>query len=153
MGIFVPPAPYAQPPLNIPVPFQIFRQPVKTADGPATLPGPRLVDFTFSGIGGGIEFSVSTPNNPIALIDTNRTTVTGVAAVPRPDTAVPDPKPVLIMYGPSGSVASVHYAHRPPTSSQFVFDSVKPTAPVYLLVGESPGKPSRPPIFTKLQIS
>jgi hypothetical protein len=141
MEISVPPSPYAQPPLGAMVPYQIFRQPVKTADEPVTLPSGALVDLGFSGIGDGTHFGVATPGNPATqYASQDPSAVTGMPNVHG------TPKPVLIMFGPSGKLASVHYAHRPATSSQTVFDGVKAITPVYLLVGQPPnvGTPAPP---------
>jgi hypothetical protein len=139
MEIFVPPPPYAQPPVNAAVPFQIFRQPMKSADEPVTLPIGAMVDLTYSGVGNGVEFSVPTPGNPLAKFQGVANGVSHIVGVS---------KPVLVMFGPSGKLASVHYAHRPPTSSQPVFDAVKAITPVYLLVGPTPSETgTAPPNF------
>ena len=50
---------------NAALPYQIFRQPVKSADSPATLPVGALIDLQWSGIGNTRDFAVSTPADPI----------------------------------------------------------------------------------------
>jgi type II secretion system protein H len=143
MEIQVPPPPYAQPPMGAEVSYQIFRQPVKTADEPVTLPAGAMVDLGFSGIGNGTEFGIATPGNPATkYAQQNPSAVTGVPNV------AGAAKPVLVMFGPSGKLASVHYAHRPATSSQPVFVGVKSITPVYLLVGQPPNAgTTAPPNF------
>jgi prepilin-type N-terminal cleavage/methylation domain-containing protein len=107
------------PPLNVPLPYQIFRQPAKTADEPVTFPVGAMIDLGFSGVGNGMEFAV-----PVA----------GAAATAA---ATGDPQtPVLVMFGPSGNLDSVYFGDRPPTQSAPRFLPHKLINPVYLLVGQ-----------------
>ncbi len=110
------------PPLNVPIPYQIYRQPVKTADEPVTLPVGAIVDLGFSGVGNGMEFAV-----PVLPLSNNSSSAAA--------TGVPH-RPVLIMYGPSGNLDAVYFGHRPPTLSQPQFEPYKPISAVYLLVGQ-----------------
>jgi len=129
MEIVVPPPPYAQPPVAAQVPYQIFRQPVKTADEPVTLPAGAMVDLSFSGIGYGTQFGVATPGNPATkFAQQDPSAVTGVPNVQGVS------KPVAIMFGPSGKLDCVYYAHRPATSSQPVYGRFEAITPVFLLV-------------------
>jgi prepilin-type N-terminal cleavage/methylation domain-containing protein len=113
------------PPLNVQLPYQIFRQPVKTADEPVSLPVGAIIDLGFSGVGNGMEFAV-----PLAAAGAN----TPSAAA----TGVPQ-RPVLVMFGPSGNLDSVYFGHRPRTLSTPQFEPYKPLTAVYLLVGQTTG--------------
>jgi hypothetical protein len=143
------PEPYAQPPLGAPVPFQIFRQPVRTADEPVTLPAGAIVDLSFSGMGiqNVAEFGVATPGNPTKqYLKDDPNAVTGWPSVP--GVPQPVPKPVAIVFGPSGKLESVYYAHRPSPSGPPVFEKVETISPVYLLVGQPPNAgTTAPPNF------
>ncbi|MEX2137987.1 MAG: prepilin-type N-terminal cleavage/methylation domain-containing protein, partial [Pirellulales bacterium] len=112
------------PPLTAPVPFQIFRQPVKTADEPVTFPVGAMIDLGFSGVGNGMEFAV-----PLAAAAASSNTPSAAA------TGVPH-SPVLIMFGPSGNLDSVYFGHRPSNRSTPQFEAYKPITAVYLLVGQ-----------------
>jgi type II secretion system protein H len=115
------------PPLNVQLPFQIFRQPVKTADEPVTLPVGAIVDLGFSGVGNGMEFAV-----PLAGATASANTPSAAA------TGIPH-RPVLVMFGPSGNLDSVYFGHRPRTLSTPQFEPYKPLTAVYLLIGQQTG--------------
>jgi type II secretion system protein H len=118
------------PPGKAPVPFQILRQPVKTADEPASLPIGAIVDLGFSGIGNDIEpmcFAVRVPatgqpdpRNPTSL-------ATGWAG-----------RPVCIVFGPSGNLDSIYFGYRRNSDNQLIFEAYRTTTPVYLLIAQSP---------------
>jgi hypothetical protein len=108
------------------VPFQIFRQPLKTADEPVTLPVGAVVDLAFSGLGNGTECGIPIQGSQDVFINSlSGTTVVGGI-----------PKPVLVMFGPSGNLDSIYYAYRPKASgSRTIFEQVKTITPMYLLIG------------------
>jgi type II secretory pathway pseudopilin PulG len=109
----------------VPTPYQIYRQPVKAAGDPVTLPVGSLVDLSFSGVNGA-EFAVLVgepgPTNPTSLAD-----------------AAPD-RPVCIMFGPTGTLDSVYFGRRPKSASasRSDYEPYKPISSVYLLVGQPP---------------
>jgi hypothetical protein len=142
MVIEVPPPPFAQPPKGIGIPYQIFRQPVRSADEPVTLPAGAIVDLGFSGIGNGTHFGIATPFMKQIGIDK---ALTAVPSVPVPGVSQPVAKPVAIMFGPSGKLESVYYAHLTPPSSQPVFTRFEVITPLYLLVGQPPNADTTSP--------
>jgi prepilin-type N-terminal cleavage/methylation domain-containing protein len=117
------------------VPYQIFRQPMKSAGEPVTLPVGAAIDLTWSGLGSsGVQFAVpgdervpaAERRNPLTNFPnqvTGRPSLSGI------------PAPVLIMFGPSGNLASVYYSIPFQQTGQLV--SEKAITPVYLLVGQS----------------
>jgi hypothetical protein len=117
------------PPLNVQLPFQIFRQPVKTADEPVTLPVGAIIDLGFSGVGNGMEFAVPVGG---AAASANKNNPSAAA------TGVPH-RPVLVMFGPSGNLDSVYFGHRPKTLSTPQYEPYKAIAAVYFLVGQQTG--------------
>jgi hypothetical protein len=115
------PLPAATPTATLP--YQIFRQPVKSADSPATLPVGALSDLQWSGIGNTRDFAVSTPADPIL------------------DGAASARKPVIVTFGPSGNLDSVQYWSVPKSGGERRAEVVivTPITPVYLLVGQPVG--------------
>lgn len=121
-----------------PASFEIHRQPALGALAvertfrtsiakPLQLPLDAAVDLTFSGgTGSGGTGSRIPPAGfyiPVDAFETN----------PNPPVAMP---PVVIMFSPNGSVDIVHYGRYDRDMDSIVYESIRPTAPIYLLIGK-----------------
>ncbi len=110
------------------VPYQIFRQPVRSNDAPLQLPGTAVIDLDLSGL----------DSRPAGQIGPTKFSGGTFAAVPTPGSGTPtiDTNPVIIMFGPGGALDRIYYR-----GGQFII----PTEPVFLLVGRRekvyPGEP------------
>ncbi|MFO0901244.1 MAG: hypothetical protein U0836_27780, partial [Pirellulales bacterium] len=110
------------------VPYQIFRQPVRSNDAPLQLPGTAVIDLDLSGL----------DSRPAGQIGPTKFPGGTFAAVPNPGSGTPtiDTNPVIIMFGPGGALDRIYYR-----GGQFII----PTEPVFLLVGRRekvyPGEP------------
>jgi hypothetical protein len=124
-----------RPPGAAPVPFQILRQPVKSADEPASLPVGAIVDLGFSGIG-----------NDEAMCFAVRVPATGQPD-PRNPTSLATgwtQRPVCVVFGPSGNLDAIYFGRR--SGSQLVFEPYRTTTPVYLLVAQAPNDTGTSPL-------
>lgn len=93
----------------MPVPFQIYRQPVKSADKPVQLPIGVHVDLASSGSANNTAFAA--PNAPVC---TNR---------------------VLVMFNAAGGIDSVYFDTL--IRGQAVFTVAQPTAPLFFLIAKT----------------
>lgn len=97
------------------VPFQIFRQPIKTVDPPVQLTDGAAVDLTVSGID---------------LVPPNSTTTT-TASVLGTLGITADSPPLVVMFSPTGTLEQVYY------NANGANAQMRPIAGVYLMVGKS----------------
>ncbi len=106
----------ASPPPNTtasgPVPFQIFRQPVRTMVTPLQLPRGTVIDLTYSGF-------AEPPGSP----DPTRRFLPGTHT---------DLSPVRILFSPNGAVSRVWVRSA----------EIRPTEPIFLMVGRRPRVPT-----------
>jgi prepilin-type N-terminal cleavage/methylation domain-containing protein len=146
------------------VPFQIFRQPVKTVDPPVQLSDGAAVDWYFSGIdlvplqpptGANAPTADTYPSNPSAAmrtmfgalgtINNKSATVPGPAGLPSPAGLPPNANtcgPVIITYSAAGTIEYVYYscsykwyAAATPPFTPFNYQ-VCPLSGAYLLIGK-----------------
>jgi hypothetical protein len=144
------------------VPFQIFRQPVKTVDPPVQLSDGAAIDWYFSGVDlappqtpaiVAAATGDTYPSNPLAsmramfgalgTINTKSPTVPGPAGVPIPDTC----GPVIVTFNSAGTLDQLYYSctykfytiGTPPTpyvvNNPFNYQTA-PLSGAYFLVGK-----------------
>jgi hypothetical protein len=90
-------------------PYSIKRWPVKSVASPLQLPSPACVDLTLSGV------------DPVGSIDQAAWRVSN--------------NPVTIMFAPNGSVDKIYTSVLSPVTNTIVYNEVRATSAIYLLVG------------------
>jgi prepilin-type N-terminal cleavage/methylation domain-containing protein len=111
------------PQLATPVPFQIYRQPQKTADAPAQMPVGSVVDLEYSGYASGWLGALATPPSGAPKLSFHQ--------------------PLVVMFGPAGNLESVYWGTKPANSSDSERGSLERRPPVsspwFLLIGQPAG--------------
>jgi len=120
-------------PFNQPLPFQIYRQPVKSSERVLVLPTRTMIDLMSSGIGaypqrGDAFFAPLNWDSGDAdygkAIDLNAKIGAGAAE-----------KPVLIMFAPNGSVSNVYQPYANTAGTVWQWGQLTPTDMIYLAIG------------------
>jgi type II secretory pathway pseudopilin PulG len=142
--------PATTPPNSAGIPFQIFRQPIKTSDPPAQLADGAAVDWYFSGVD-----LVSTPppsgSTPAMVYPKSRiilgalgTVSAGAGPPPAPGPAAMSNTcgPLIITFASTGTVEQVYYSCCYPSRADGVpkdapvFYQSRPLSAAYVLVGK-----------------
>jgi prepilin-type N-terminal cleavage/methylation domain-containing protein len=106
------------------MPFQIYRQPRKSADAPAQMPVGAIVDLEYAGP------AFSSPSLGLLLNQ----------QPPLPKLSLR--QPVIVMFGPSGNLESVYWgmkAANEPDTDPGALQRSEPISPFFLLIGQPPG--------------
>ncbi len=104
-------------------PYQIYRQPRKTADAPAQMPVGTVVDLEWSGLSSGWFGFLVNPPSPA-------------------QTKLVAKQPVIVMFGPSGNLESVYWGLKginAPNDDRGVLTRQEPISPLFLLIGQPAG--------------
>jgi hypothetical protein len=141
-GVF--PAP--TPPNSAGLPFQIFRQPLKTSDPPAQLADGAAVDWYFSGV----DLVTTTPppgSSPATVYPKSRIIFGALGTVAASSGSPPAPGPaamattcgpLIITFASTGTVEQVYYSCCYPMTSGATpyFYQIRPLSAAYFLVGK-----------------
>ena len=106
------------------VPYQIYRQPRKSADAPAQMPTGTVVDLEYSGYASGWLGALENPQPPVP-------------------TRLSFHQPVIVMFGSSGNLESVHWGMKAANTGAndpgTLYRGSAASAPWYLLIGQPRG--------------
>ena len=134
-----------------PVPYQIFRQPIRSAAGTMQLPDTVVIDLNYSGDdlknwfprqGSGTALASS-----LGYVDTYQG---------NPVLAETDTTPIIIMFGPSGAMEQVYtWYYVPPSATgqkgAWMWRGDRQMSPIAMLVGTRDHVPANPTATWRLQ--
>ena len=107
------------------VPFQIFRQPVKTLDAPAQIVDGAAVDLYYSGV----DNNVNGSGQPSTSFPSS-----GFSAITSPNFFSADTRPIIVTFSPTGALEYVYAMGL----------GCRPVSGVYFLIGKAQNIPQPP---------